>query len=147
VTTVNPSNGQALHTYPVTTRSELSAALHAAASIQRDWSRTDLVHRAQVLRSTSVQLSQNRDRLALLVTREMGKPIREALTEVDKCAAVLDYYADSGGRFLADEINDDTDADQSWVSFDPLGVVLGIMPWNYPLWQVFRFAAPSLDGR
>jgi succinate-semialdehyde dehydrogenase/glutarate-semialdehyde dehydrogenase len=74
----------------------------------------------------------------------MGKPIREALTEVDKCAAVLDYYADSGERFLADEINDDTDADQSWVSFDPLGVVLGIMPWNYPLWQVFRFAAPAL---
>jgi succinate-semialdehyde dehydrogenase/glutarate-semialdehyde dehydrogenase len=144
VTTVNPSNGQALHSYPVTTRSELSAALHAAATIQRDWSRTDLADRARVLRSTSAQLAQNRDRLALLVTREMGKPIREALTEVDKCAAVLDYYAESGERFLADEINDGTDADQSWVSFDPLGVILGIMPWNYPLWQVFRFAAPAL---
>jgi succinate-semialdehyde dehydrogenase/glutarate-semialdehyde dehydrogenase len=122
----------------------MSAALHAAAAIQRDWSRTDLVHRAQALRNASAQLSQNRDRLALLVTREMGKPIREALTEVDKCAAVLDYYADNGERFLADEINDDTDADQSWVSFNPLGVILGIMPWNYPLWQVFRFAAPAL---
>jgi succinate-semialdehyde dehydrogenase/glutarate-semialdehyde dehydrogenase len=122
----------------------MSAALHAAATIQRDWSRTDLVHRAQALRNASAQLSQNRDRLALLVTREMGKPIREALTEVDKCAAVLDYYADNGERFLADEINDDTDADQSWVSFNPLGVILGIMPWNYPLWQVFRFAAPAL---
>jgi succinate-semialdehyde dehydrogenase/glutarate-semialdehyde dehydrogenase len=144
VTTVNPSNGQALHTYPVTTRSELSAALHAAATIQREWSRTDLAHRAHTLRNTAAQLSQNRDRLALLVTREMGKPIREALAEVDKCAAVLDYYAESGERFLADEINDDTDADQSWVSFDPLGVILGIMPWNYPLWQVFRFAAPAL---
>jgi succinate-semialdehyde dehydrogenase / glutarate-semialdehyde dehydrogenase len=144
VTTVNPSNGQMLHTYPVTTRSEISAALHAAATIQRDWSRTDLVHRAQALRNASAQLSQNRDRLALLVTREMGKPIREALTEVDKCAAVLDYYADNGEGFLADEINDGTDADQSWVSFDPLGVILGIMPWNYPLWQVFRFAAPAL---
>jgi succinate-semialdehyde dehydrogenase/glutarate-semialdehyde dehydrogenase len=141
---VNPSNGQTLHTYPVTTRSEISAALHAAATIQRDWSRTDFIHRAQALRNASAQLSQNRDRLALLVTREMGKPIREALTEVDKCAAVLDYYADNGQRFLADEINDDTDADQSWVSFDPLGVILGIMPWNYPLWQVFRFAAPAL---
>jgi len=74
----------------------------------------------------------------------MGKPIREALAEVDKCAAVLDYYAERGERFLADEINDDTDADHSWVSFDPLGVILGIMPWNYPLWQVFRFAAPAL---
>jgi succinate-semialdehyde dehydrogenase / glutarate-semialdehyde dehydrogenase len=144
VTTVDPSNGQALHSYPVTTRSELSAAVHAAATIQRDWSRIDLADRARVLRSTSAQLAQNRDRLALLITREMGKPIREALTEVDKCAAVLDYYAESGERFLADEINDGTDADQSWVSFDPLGVILGIMPWNYPLWQVFRFAAPAL---
>jgi len=144
VTTLNPSNGQALHTYPVTTRSELSAALHTAATIQREWSRTDLAHRAQALRNKAAQLSQNRDRLALLVTREMGKPIREALAEVDKCAAVLDYYAERGERFLADEINDDTDADHSWVSFDPLGVILGIMPWNYPLWQVFRFAAPAL---
>jgi succinate-semialdehyde dehydrogenase/glutarate-semialdehyde dehydrogenase len=122
----------------------MSAALHAAATIQRDWSRTDLVHRAQALRNASAQLCQNRDRLALLITREMGKPIREALTEVDKCTAVLDYYADNGESFLADEINDDTDADQSWVSFDPLGVILGIMPWNYPLWQVFRIAAPAL---
>lgn len=141
---MNPSNGQTLHTYPVTSRSEIGAALHAAATIQRDWRATDFRHRAQVLRNASAQLSQNRDRLALLVTREMGKPIREALTEVDKCAGVLDYYADNGERFLADEINDDTDADQSWVSFDPLGVILGIMPWNYPLWQVFRFAAPAL---
>jgi succinate-semialdehyde dehydrogenase/glutarate-semialdehyde dehydrogenase len=73
----------------------------------------------------------------------MGKPIRESVAEVEKCAAVLEYYAENGASFLADECCS-TDADQSWVSFEPVGVVLAIMPWNFPLWQVFRFAAPAL---
>src|SRR6185369_5152986 len=83
------------------------------------------------------------DELALLVTREMGKPLAEARAEVHKCADGLEFYAEHAQTFLADEIYE-TAADRSWVSYEPVGVVLAVMPWNFPLWQVFRFAAPAL---
>lgn len=96
-----------------------------------------------MLRSAARQLRSRRAALALLITREMGKPILQSLAEVDKCAVVAEYYADNGARFLADE-SYATDADQSWVSYDPIGVIMAVMPWNFPLWQVFRCAAPAL---
>ena len=88
-------------------------------------------------------LRQRRDALAELMTREMGKPVVQARAEVDKCAWVCDYYAENAESFLTPEIIE-TDASKSFVAFEPLGVVLAIMPWNFPLWQVFRFAAPAL---
>ena len=140
---MNPATGQTLATYSAMGPSEISAALHVATYAQRDWSATRLDLRAALLRATAETLRARSRPLALLITREMGKPITEALAEVEKCATVLEYYADQGPAFLADE-SCDTDADQSWVSYEPIGVVLAIMPWNFPLWQVFRLAAPAL---
>jgi succinate-semialdehyde dehydrogenase/glutarate-semialdehyde dehydrogenase len=123
--------------------SEVFAALHSAATAQRDWAASSFDVRGATLRNAAAELRRRRDSLALLITREMGKPIRESAAEVEKCAGVLEYYADNGASFLADECCG-TDADKSWVSYEPVGVVFAIMPWNFPLWQVFRFAAPAL---
>jgi len=143
ITTVNPATGQALATYAPKSDPDIDGALDAATTAQRRWAAQSFDHRAGILRSAAAELrSRSRD-LALLVTREMGKPIRESEAEVEKCAVGLEYYADHAEGFLADE-RVDTDADRSWVSYEPVGVVLAIMPWNFPLWQVFRFAAPAL---
>ncbi|WP_244522369.1 NAD-dependent succinate-semialdehyde dehydrogenase [Geodermatophilus africanus] len=99
--------------------------------------------RATVLRRTAEVLRAGSEDLALLLTREMGKPLAEARAEVEKCATACDYYAEHAGDFLADEPVA-TSADRSWVGYEPVGVVLAVMPWNFPLWQVLRFAAPAL---
>jgi succinate-semialdehyde dehydrogenase / glutarate-semialdehyde dehydrogenase len=143
ITTVNPATGQALHRYSTMETSEVFAALHSTATAQRDWAAASFDRRGETLRNAAAELRRRCDSLALLITREMGKPIRESIAEVEKCAGVLEYYADNGASFLADEYCG-TDADESWVSYEPIGVVLAIMPWNFPLWQVFRFAAPAL---
>lgn len=143
ITTVNPATGQTLARYPVMGHSEIAAALHAATTAQCDWAAATFNHRGDILRSAAAVLRSRRQSLALLITREMGKPIRESLVEVEKSAAVLEYYADHGAEFLANE-DCTTEAAESWVSYDPVGVVLAVMPWNFPLWQVFRFAAPAL---
>jgi succinate-semialdehyde dehydrogenase/glutarate-semialdehyde dehydrogenase len=108
-----------------------------------DWRRTPSEERAALLRSAAVQLRAKSDEYAALMAREMGKPIAQGKAEVEKSAWVCEYYADNGARFLARE-HIDTDASSSFVTFPPLGVVLAIMPWNFPFWQVLRFAAPSL---
>src|SRR6185369_3840720 len=97
----------------------------------------------EVLRAAATVLRERDAKLALLVTREMGKPLAEALAEVHKCATGLEFYADHAPDFLGEEIYQ-TSADRSWVSYEPVGVVLAVMPWNFPLWQVFRFATPAL---
>ena len=100
--------------------------------------------RAEILRTAAGLLRERDDELALLITREMGKPLAEARAGVHKCADEgLEFYAEHAQRFLADELYE-TSADRSWVSYEPVGVVLAVMPWNFPLWQVFRFAAPAL---
>ena len=143
ITTVNPATGEMLATYTPMTADQINAALDAATVSQRHWSAESFEYRAAILRSAAEDLRSRAKSLALLVTREMGKPITESEAEVEKCAVGLEYYADHAQSFLADE-RFDTDADHSWVSYEPAGVVLAIMPWNFPLWQVFRFAAPAL---
>jgi succinate-semialdehyde dehydrogenase/glutarate-semialdehyde dehydrogenase len=143
ITTVNPATGETLAIYRAMSDAEISAALDGAAHAQHSWAAMDFDHRAAILQRAATELRRRKDDLAVLVTREMGKPIAESEAEVEKCAVGLEYYADHAKTFLANEPCD-TDADESWVSFEPVGIVLAIMPWNFPLWQVFRFAAPAL---
>jgi succinate-semialdehyde dehydrogenase / glutarate-semialdehyde dehydrogenase len=143
IVTVNPATGAELARFPVMSAEEIDAALDGAAAAQRAWAGEDFKVRAEVLRAAAALLLQRVEELAVLVTREMGKPLAESRAEVDKCAIGLEFYADNAQGFLADEVYD-TSADRSWVSYEPVGVVLAVMPWNFPLWQVFRFAAPAL---
>ncbi|MFC9356675.1 NAD-dependent succinate-semialdehyde dehydrogenase [Rhodococcus sp. NPDC057014] len=143
ITTVNPATGEPLETYPTMSDSKIDEVLDTAAAAQKKWAQLDFAARGQILRSAAAELRNRQDSLALLVTREMGKPLVESRAEVEKCAVGLEYYADNAAAFLADETYA-TSADDSWVSYEPVGIVLAIMPWNFPLWQVFRFAAPAL---
>ena len=143
IVTVNPATGTQIDSYDAMSTAQIDAALEKAADAQKAWAEEDSKIRAEVLRTAAGVLRERDNELALMVTREMGKPIGEALAEVHKCAIGLEYYADHAHEYLADEVYD-TPADRSWVSYEPVGVVLAIMPWNFPLWQVFRFAAPAL---
>ena len=143
IVTINPATGAELATYQAMTQAEIDSALDAAAAAQRGWAGEDFTARAEILRTAAALLRERDDELALLITREMGKPLAEARAEVHKCATGLEFYAEHAQTFLADEIYE-TAADRSWVSYEPVGVVLAVMPWNFPLWQVFRFAAPAL---
>jgi len=143
IVTINPASGVQLASYPAMTPEQIDAALDAAAAAQRAWAGEDFKVRSEILRTAAGLLRERDDELALLITREMGKPLAEARAEVHKCATGLEFYADNAHSFLADEFYE-TSADRSWVSYEPVGVVLVVMPWNFPLWQVFRFAAPAL---
>ena len=107
------------------------------------WKRTSFEHRTKLMHNAADVLRNNLDKYAEVITVEMGKPITESRAEVEKCIWVCDYYADNAEKFLADEIIE-SDAGKSFVAFEPIGPVLAVMPWNFPFWQVFRFAAPAL---
>ena len=143
VTTCNPATGEPLTGYAAFSEADVDAALDRAAAAQAGWSALPFGDRAAVLRRAGELLRAEVDELALLVTQEMGKPLAEARAEVEKCATACDYYAEHAGDFLADEPVT-TSADRSWIGYEPVGVVLAVMPWNFPLWQVLRFAAPAL---
>jgi acyl-CoA reductase-like NAD-dependent aldehyde dehydrogenase len=143
VTTVDPATGKQLETYPVNDAASIDAALTAATAAFRSWRATSHDERSSALRAVSARLRARKSELATLATHEMGKTIGEAEAEVEKCAVGCDHYAEHGARYLADEIVA-TNAAKSYVGFRPLGVLLAIMPWNFPFWQVFRAAAPAL---
>jgi succinate-semialdehyde dehydrogenase/glutarate-semialdehyde dehydrogenase len=140
---INPATGDLLREYPETAPEEVPAIIEAAVGAQRQWRRLPFAARAPVLERAAALLRQRRDDLARLAALEMGKPIREGRAEIDKCAWVCQFYAERAAEMLARE-EVATDARSSFVTFNPLGVVLAVMPWNFPFWQVFRFAAPAL---
>ncbi len=142
-TSINPANGNVLWEMPAWDEAQLEAALQETARVTPAWAATPLEKRCTLMRKAGQLLRERRDALARLITLEMGKLIKEARGEVEKCALVCDYYAEHGPAFLADEIIA-SDAGKSYVAYQPMGTVLAIMPWNYPFWQVFRFAAPAL---
>ncbi len=143
IETVNPVTGDRLATYEETSPEQVQSVLREADRVFASWSQTDFEHRGRLLhRAAGVLRARARD-YAALMAKEMGKPLAQGKAEVEKCAWVCEYYADHGARFLADEPAA-TDATRSYVSFRPLGPVLAVMPWNFPFWQVFRFAAPAL---
>ena len=140
---VNPTDGSLVREYAETTSGEVAGALAAAARAFEAWRRTTFAERASVLRRAGVHLRERRSELARLMALEMGKPVAQGRGEAEKCAWVCDHYAEHAERLLAPEVVA-TDASKSYVAFEPLGPVLAVIPWNFPFWQVFRFAAPAL---
>jgi succinate-semialdehyde dehydrogenase/glutarate-semialdehyde dehydrogenase len=139
----NPATEEILGSYPIHSPEQIEKALQDAQRAFLNWSREGFSMRAGLMRKAAAYLRQNRTRFGGLMTAEMGKPIAESEAEVDKCAWNCDYYADNAERFLGKEPRLST-ATESYIQYIPLGVLLAIMPWNYPFWQVFRFAAPAL---
>ena len=140
---IDPTTGEVIASYDEHGSAEIERRLVAAGEAYAYWRRTSFATRAEAVSGAAQVLRERRDELAALMTREMGKPIAGSEAEVDKCAWVCDYYAENGERFLRTETVE-TDAAESFVRYDPIGAVLGVMPWNFPFWQVFRFAAPAL---
>lgn len=143
ITAVNPTTGQPIGSYPLHDDAFVDAALDAAVAAQREWAREPVAERVALLTRMAAALRADKARLAAMVVREMGKPIAEAEAEIEKCAYNCDFYAEHAPTYLADEPLA-SNAAETLVAFEPLGVVLAIMPWNYPFWQYFRFAAPAL---
>ena len=139
----NPATEATIETFPLHSEGDVDSALEGAQSAFEDWRRIPFEERATYLRHMADQLRDEADRFAHRMTTEMGKPIGQAKSEAEKCAWVCDYFADQAAHFLAPEAIA-TDATISRVDFQPLGTIVGIMPWNFPFWQVFRFAAPTL---
>ncbi|MES2389462.1 MAG: NAD-dependent succinate-semialdehyde dehydrogenase [Bacteroidota bacterium] len=140
---INPATGQTIATYPVNTTEETEAIISLAEKAFSAWSQTSFAHRATLMQKAADMLLARKAELGLLMTREMGKVLKDSIAEVEKCANCCRYYAENAEAFLADEPIK-TEASDSFVAYQPLGPVLAIMPWNFPFWQVFRFAAPAL---
>jgi succinate-semialdehyde dehydrogenase/glutarate-semialdehyde dehydrogenase len=143
IETRNPATGTLLRVHRVTPPAEIETRLDDARAAAAAWRSTDFDERAKVLHRVAAYLRDEKARIAAIATAEMGKPIAEAEAEVEKCALCCDFYADRAREMLADE-HIPSNARRSYVAFRPLGIVLAVMPWNFPFWQVFRFAAPAL---
>ncbi|GAA3598251.1 NAD-dependent succinate-semialdehyde dehydrogenase [Agrococcus terreus] len=143
ITSINPANGEILATFDAHTPEAVDAALDAAVAAQREWRRSNDDERSALLRSIAAILRRDAEQHARLITLEMGKPLAEARAEIEKCAVTLDHYAEHARTYIADE-EIASNAAESGVVYDPLGVVLAVMPWNYPYWQLVRFLAPAL---
>lgn len=143
LTSTNPATGETVAEYDEHTDDQVRALVADAHEQQVEWRRTGFEHRAQILRATADRLEARAGDLAELMAQEMGKPIADGRGEAEKCAWVCRYYADNAEAHLAD-VPLDADRPTSYLHHAPLGLVLAVMPWNFPLWQVFRFAAPAL---
>ena len=140
---IDPHSGEELRSFSTATAKEVSAALLLSEKAFRGWGRATLVERAEVMRRAASMLRDHAPTYARLIAEEMGKPLASGVAEAEKCAWVCEYYAEHAQAMLADEAAR-TEARLSYVAYRPLGPLLAIMPWNYPFWQVFRFAAPAL---
>jgi len=143
IATQNPATGETLKTFPALDNTQIDTVLQQVHTASVGWAATPIAGRAACLLRAAQQLRAQRERYAALITLEMGKPIREARAEVEKCATGCEFYAQHAERFLADDVIT-TDAGKSYVAYQPLGTLLAIMPWNFPFWQAFRAAAPAL---
>ena len=143
IRSINPTTGDVLETFAETSRNELDAILEQSDRAFQDWRHRPLSERSRLLRVAAGVLRDKKATYARTMALEMGKPLAQGEAEAEKCAAVCDYYAEHAAAFL-DQQPRDLDGTASYVRFDPIGPVLAIMPWNFPFWQVFRFAAPAL---
>jgi succinate-semialdehyde dehydrogenase / glutarate-semialdehyde dehydrogenase len=140
---INPFNNKLIKEYTENSPVEVREIISSTDVAWQKWKDTTFEQRAVCFRKAAQVLRSRKDEFALLITSEMGKIIRESQAEVEKCAVACDFYADNASELLQDEVLP-SDATKSFVTFEPLGVILAVMPWNFPFWQVFRFAAPSL---
>lgn len=143
IQSINPATGEVLATFDELSPAQVDEVIASAHKTWQSWSRTTVSERERLMRGVGSYLRENKPRFSRLITLEMGKPIVEAEAEIEKCALTCDFYAENAERFLSHETVK-TNATESYVAFEPLGVILGIMPWNFPFWQVFRFAVPAL---
>ena len=143
LTSINPATGDPIQSYPEMSSREVGDILERAAREFAVWRRTPVAAHAPILKAVGAALRAQTEAFARLMAQEMGKPVTQGRAEVEKCAWVCDYYAEHAERFLAPEVIP-TDAAKSFVAFEPLGIVLAVMPWNFPCWQVFRAAVPAL---
>jgi acyl-CoA reductase-like NAD-dependent aldehyde dehydrogenase len=142
VKTINPATEEVLQEYPIMTKEQINAAARKAQNAFQDWKK-DASQRADLIHDFANELRKNKENLSRIAANEMGKAIKEARSEIEKCAWVMEYYADNGQVLLSDEVIN-TDARKTMITFEPIGVIGSIMPWNFPYWQALRFAAPSL---
>lgn len=141
--TVDPTTGELIKKYHLMDESRIKNIVQKAGKAQEKWRNKSFDDRAKKLRNAAEILTNRKAEFAELMAREMGKPLTEGESESEKCAWVCNYYADNAEEFLEDELIQ-SDADKSYVTFNPLGTVLAIMPWNFPFWQLYRFGAPAL---
>src|SRR5881396_2239283 len=143
IASINPATGEQLKEFSVFDDAEIEKRLSRAEIAFKRYRRTTLTERAELLHAVSELLFQEKQTFAEIITLEMGKLFRDSVAEIEKCARGCRFYAENGARFLEEEPAQ-TDAAESYVEYQPLGPVLAVMPWNFPFWQVFRFAAPAL---
>ncbi|HEU5220491.1 MAG TPA: NAD-dependent succinate-semialdehyde dehydrogenase [Candidatus Nitrosotalea sp.] len=142
IKTINPATEEVIAEYQNITEADLKSKIAKSRDAFSKW-KTDSKNRAMFLHLLSEELRKNKESLAKVATQEMGKPLKESLAEVEKCAWVMEFYGDNGETFLNPE-SVNTDARKSFIAFEPIGIIASIMPWNFPYWQALRFAAPSL---
>ena len=140
---INPATAETIRTYDEHTKGDVGDILERTNQAFSLWRKEPFAERANLMNNAGDCLENKKEEYARLMTEEMGKPITQSRAEIDKCSAVCRYYAEHAEGFLSDELIK-TDASKSYVSFRPLGIVLAVMPWNFPFWQVFRFLAPAL---
>lgn len=145
IQSINPATEETLFTCRPHSREQIEAKLEAADKAFRAWRLEPVPVRSGLMRKAADHLRRNKAKLARIATSEMGKPIVQSEAEIEKCAFTCDYYAENGAQFLRDEPRP-SGASESYIQYSPLGTVLAIMPWNFPFWQVFRFAAPALTA-
>ena len=143
IATINPATGETLKTFTPLTDAEIESKLALAESTYQEYRRTSFTQRSEWLNKAANILEKDTAKFAKIMTTEMGKTYQSAIAEAEKCAKVCRFYAEKAPEFLAD-VPIESDANSSYVAYQPLGVILAVMPWNFPFWQVFRFAAPSL---
>ena len=140
---INPSNSELIASYEEMTKEEVKVIISNVNSAYQEWRLTSFSHRTQLMKNVAEILQDRKEDLGRFMTLEMGKPFSQAVAETNKCASVCEYYADNAERILENQIIE-TDASKSYVAYRPIGIVLAVMPWNFPFWQVLRFAAPAL---
>ncbi|WP_282032305.1 NAD-dependent succinate-semialdehyde dehydrogenase [Winogradskyella eximia] len=145
IKTSNPYNGNQLESYKLDSKSILNEKLKLADTTFKTWKEFEIEERVDLLQNLADELFKQKTELSELITEEMGKPILESTAEIEKCIYLIDFYIKNAEQFLQDDIIE-TEAHESFISYDPLGCILAIMPWNYPFWQVFRFAVPTLSA-
>ena len=142
VKTINPATEEVLAEYDIMSKEKVNDTVKKSKEIFVDWKK-DFHNRIEFVHRLSHELRKNKNELARVATKEMGKPLKESISEIEKCALVMEFYGDNGQVFMNDEVLN-TDARKSFITFEPLGVIGSIMPWNFPFWQALRFAAPSI---
>src|SRR5579859_383087 len=143
INSINPANGETIRSYTLDTPEQAKAKIAATQNAWLTWRKTGFEERSKRLNQMAQTLRKRKEELSVLMAKEMGKPVTQGGREVEKCADACEYYAANVATFLRDTTID-TNASKSYYTFNPIGIVLAVMPWNFPLWQVFRFLAPAL---